>query len=407
MRRHIFGYACPIVTRSLFVLLGSTLTLAGCSDDASNGNDSTTTTSSTDSGTTTSSSVSSGGAGGSSTTTAATTATTTASSTSQGGTTTTATVTASTGGTGGEFVVPTLLSETGLYEADMTTLAEGVLPFEPKYALWSDTAAKQRWVKLPPGSQIDTSEMDYWVYPIGTKLFKEFVRDGVRVETRLLQKIDEDEWFLSAFQWNEEQTDAEARPDGVFDASGTEHDIPSKNQCINCHDKMPDIALGFSALQLSHDGEGVTLQQLIDDGRLSEPPTAPFSIPGTETERAALGYLHANCGNCHQPRSFVSNMVDMYLWLPTGDLTDVANTPSVLTTVDRSATQPYLDESDGSAGAASFDKRIVAGDPESSIVYLRMATRETGQAMPPVGTELIDDDGSEAVRQWIADMQGP
>ena len=94
----------------------------------------------------------------------------------------------------------------------MTTLAEGVLPFEPQYALWSDSAAKKRWVKLPPGSQIDTSEMDYWVYPVGTKLFKEFTRDDVRVETRLLEKVGEGDWFMRAFQWNEAQTDAEARP---------------------------------------------------------------------------------------------------------------------------------------------------------------------------------------------------
>lgn len=390
------------VNRSLFVLLGSTLTLAACSDDSSNGDDSATATS-TDTSTATSSSVSSGGAGGS--------ATTTGTSTSQGGTSTTASTTASatttTGGTGGEFVVPTLLSETGLYAADMTTLAEGVLPFEPEYVLWSDTAAKQRWVKLPAGSQIDTSEMDYWVYPVGTKLFKEFVRDGVRVETRLLQKIDDGEWFLRAFQWNEEQTDAEARPDGVFDASGTEHDIPSENQCINCHDKMPDIALGFSAVQLSHSGEGVTLQQLIDEDRLSDPPAGPFTIPGTDTERAALGYLHANCGNCHQPRSFVANMVDMYLWLPTGDLADVTNTPTVLTTVDRDSAQPYFETGNGAGGDTSFNTRIVAGDPESSIVYLRMVTRETGQAMPPVGSEIVDDDGASAVQQWIADMPAP
>ncbi len=311
------------------------------------------------------------------------------------------------GGTGGEFVAPALLSETGLYEADMTTITEGVLPFAPEHALWSDTAVKQRWIKLPAGSQIDTSEMDYWVYPVGTKLFKEFSRDGVRVETRLLQKIEEGEWFLRAFQWNEEQTDAEARPDGVFDASGTEHDIPSENQCINCHDKMPDIALGFTALQLSHDGEGVTLQQLIDEDRLSDPPAGPFTIPGTDTERAALGYLHANCGNCHQPRSFVANMVDMYLWLPTGDLGDVASTPTVLTSVGQRAAQTYFPGGDGGGGETSFDTRIVAGDPDSSIVALRMTTRETGQAMPPVGSELIDDEGASAVRQWIAEMPAP
>ena len=158
---------------------------------------------------------------------------------------------------------------------------------------------------------------------------------------------------------------------------------------------MPDVALGFSALQLSHDGDGVTLQALIDDDLLTNPPAGPFSVPGNDTERAALGYLHANCGNCHQPRSFVSNMVDMELWLPTTELSDVANTPTLLTTLGVQASQTYFPGA-GSGGEASFDTRIVPGDPDSSIVYLRMLTRETGLAMPPVGTEMVDEPGAIA-----------
>lgn len=311
------------------------------------------------------------------------------------------------GGSGGgtEFVAPTLLSETGLYESDMTTLAEGVMPFEPQFILWSDGATKRRWIKLPPGKQIDTSDMDYWVYPVGTKLFKEFTRDGVRVETRLLQKISEFDWFKVAFQWNEKQTDAEARPNGVFDASGTEHDIPSENQCVNCHDKMADISLGFTAVQLSHESDGVTLQKLIDQKLLTDPPAAPFVLPGNETEQKALGYLHVNCGNCHQPKSFVSNTVDMQFWLPTGSLDSVDETPTLLTTVGRRASQVYFEGgAGGEGGQASFDTRIVAGDPDNSIVYLRMTTRETGQGMPPVGTELVDETGSATIRQWISEL---
>ena len=122
------------------------------------------------------------------------------------------------------------------------------------------------------------------------------------------------------------------------------------------------------------------------------------------TERAALGYLHVNCGNCHQPRSFISNMVDMDLWLPTAELSDVANTPTLLTTLGVRAAQTYFPGSDGSGGEASFDTRIVAGDPDSSIVYLRMITRDTGLAMPPVGSEIVDEPGANSVRQWISEL---
>src|SRR5437588_3047152 len=58
----------------------------------------------------------------------------------------------------------------------------GISAYTPQFALWADTATKRRWIYLPPGAQIDTSNMDYWVFPMGTKIWKEFTRDGVRIE---------------------------------------------------------------------------------------------------------------------------------------------------------------------------------------------------------------------------------
>ena len=77
--------------------------------------------------------------------------------------------------------VPARLTETGLY-ADLRAdaLAPGVLPYRPQFELWSDGASKRRWISLPPGTRIDTSDMDSWQFPEGTKLWKEFSRDNVR-----------------------------------------------------------------------------------------------------------------------------------------------------------------------------------------------------------------------------------
>ena len=56
----------------------------------------------------------------------------------------------------------TKLSETGLF-ADIATktIACDVLPFEPEFKLWSDAAEKKRWVRLPPGTSIDTTDPDH------------------------------------------------------------------------------------------------------------------------------------------------------------------------------------------------------------------------------------------------------
>ena len=83
-------------------------------------------------------------------------------------------------------LLPEHLSETGLY-ADIATgeLAPGVAPFTPRFSLWSDGSEKQRWLLLPDGAQIDTSNMDEWTFPEGTKVWKQFSSAGVRLETRL------------------------------------------------------------------------------------------------------------------------------------------------------------------------------------------------------------------------------
>ncbi|HEY0711957.1 MAG TPA: hypothetical protein VGF45_04745, partial [Polyangia bacterium] len=155
---------------------------------------------------------------------------------------------------------PMLLSKTGLYsDIAKGTLAPGVYPFQPLYPLWSDTAAKKRWIALPPDTKIDTFKMDFWDYPSGTRLWKEFERDGVRVETRLLLKRSPGVWFAMAYKWNREQTEATAVPMGENNALGTQHDIPSKEKCSQCHSQMQDWVLGFSAVQLSHSLEGLTL----------------------------------------------------------------------------------------------------------------------------------------------------
>src|SRR5438132_1116401 len=100
---------------------------------------------------------------------------------------------------------PGTLFETGLcVDHACMQISPGVHAYSPRFALWADTASKRRWIYLPPGTQIDTTDMDHWLFPTGTKLWKEFTRDDangmpVRVETRLVWKQGPtntiDDWF--------------------------------------------------------------------------------------------------------------------------------------------------------------------------------------------------------------------
>lgn len=297
--------------------------------------------------------------------------------------------------------LPTLLSEAGLFESDMETLASGVRPYRPRFELWTDGAVKRRWVWLPEGERIDTTDLDYWQYPVGTRLYKEFSRDGKRVETRVIQKRPNGGWWMVAYHWRDDQTDADAVPDGVIDASGTPHDIPSEEDCKTCHLRMPDKSLGFTAIQLAHetppgDPEEWSLARLVEEDRLTTtPPDLP--IPGDPTTRAVLGYLHGNCGHCHNPRSSVSSRVDLNLWLSTSALESDESTSTYLSIVGRE-----IDLEEDAPEGASL--RIDPGSPETSALFLRFDSRGESYSMPPLGTEKVDPEARAQLHAWITSL---
>jgi hypothetical protein len=310
---------------------------------------------------------------------------------------------------GDASAAPMLLSETGLY-ADITkgTLGPDVIAYQPQFILWADAATKNRWVKLPAGSQIDTSDMNFWSYPNGTKLFKEFSVGAVRLETRMIMKRSAGDWFMMSYQWNAAQTEAVAVPDGVVNASGTTHDIPSQQDCGTCHGAMKDNVLGFTAIQLSHAIQGsLNLDQIVAKGWLTNPPAAgtKFVIPGNAVDQAALGYLHANCGLCHNSLSNVFRAaVDVDVWLQVDKMSTVAQTPTYTTLVGRATT----------GNISHLALRVAPGDPPHSAIHelmaLRAAPGDAGAAdnkrqMPPLATKVPDTAGGlAAIDAWIKQL---
>lgn len=287
-------------------------------------------------------------------------------------------------------IPPMHLGETGLYvQGSLSELAQGVMPYTPHYVLWSDGADKQRYLFLPEGETIDTSDPDAFVFPIGTKAWKEFSLEGKRLETRLLWKTDNG-WIHVAYAWNEAQDDAIATTRGAANVLGTEHDIPQRAQCRDCHRGSADVLLGVSAVQLAHGGDGLTLSELEAQGWLSDPMPADIERPDS-LEWNALGYLHANCGNCHNPRGIGFDRVDMDLWLRTGQLDLASQTQSYLTTVGVPPEQTAGDDT----------ARIEPGASGDSALITRMKLRDDEQAMPPIASEIIDDAGIGLVEEWI------
>jgi hypothetical protein len=299
---------------------------------------------------------------------------------------------------------PGKLSQTGYFGPTDTDGGNGPAPyltvFEPKYVLWSDGADKTRWWYVPKCTQIDTSDMDHWRLPVGTRFWKEFRRDGVLIETRFIHRYGpgENDWLFAAYQWDSLNTDGDAIhvPAGVQNANGTQHDIPSETQCVNCHGKLIERALGFGAIQLSHSNSGqaqsTSMATLSSAGKLTVPNADGYMVPGTESESRALGYLHANCGNCHNTTGVP---LGMNLRVLVG-ATTVTATDAYTTAVGQPVTGMFANDP-----LCNGCSRIAPGSPGTSAVFIRMQHRADSAQMPPLGTEIIDPSGIEQISTWI------
>ncbi len=309
--------------------------------------------------------------------------------------------------------LPRHLSETGLYVPGSTAQTSAdVAPFSPQYPLWSDGATKRRWLHIPRGTFIDGTKPDAWVFPIGTKLWKEFAHDR-RVETRFIERVTDGTWRFATYIWNEAGTDATLAPDqGVTLAVGAAPDgrysVPARGDCLACHEGAAVPVLGASALQLSPDRDAsaahgappapgdVDLTGLIDRGWLRNLPPdfvarAPRIAASTSVERAALGYLHGNCGHCHND-SGAQPPVDLQLDEGSGGR---ARADTVLASVI-AAKSRYR-----AAGLPASAPLIAPGHAESSVLTARMRTRNPQMQMPPLGTRQIDTEGLALVERWI------
>jgi hypothetical protein len=303
-------------------------------------------------------------------------------------------------------VPPATLACTGLY-ADIVNkdLALGVRSFTPSTPLWSDGAEKHRWISLPPGSVIDNTNPNEWVFPVGTKLWKEFSRDGKRVETRLWQKVRDGFWVDATYAWNPDETAAtKSRGGDIPWGSGTYH-IPTQDECEKCHRGRTEHILGFEQVQLGLPGaQGITLADLVAEHRLTNPPSVySYTIgdDGTGAAAPALAWLHANCGTtCHNANAnATAYAAGMRLRLdPTMlDGRPLAMIDSRITTMDQVVNAPNW----------NGQVRIVPGDPDASLLYRLISNRGTGNQMPPFATSVVDTEHVALVASWIRQMAAP
>jgi len=312
--------------------------------------------------------------------------------------------------------LPEQLSGTGLYvEGSTTQVQPDVLSFTSQYPLWSDGADKRRWIRLPAGTSIDASAPDAWQFPPGTQLWKQFSHRGRRVETRYIERQRNGAWRYATYVWNEPGNDATLAPARgvaawpVAEAPQGRYEIPARADCTTCHEGAATPVLGFSALQLSPDRDplaahaqapmhgDVDLPRLAARGLLHGLPAsllqqAPRVAAASPSERAALGYLHANCGHCHN-RSGAA--VPLRLTLAQSALDSAASRTDTLSAALGVAGRYRT------PGLPPETALIAPHAPERSVLVARMQSRQAQTQMPPLGTRITDTEGLALIERWI------
>jgi uncharacterized repeat protein (TIGR03806 family) len=309
--------------------------------------------------------------------------------------------------------LPRHLTETTLF-ADVAALKPEpkLVPYEVSSPLWSDGAAKQRWITLPAGKQVELADDGSLKFPVGTTFVKQFDLPlsvephgrSRRLETRVLVVGTETAYGLT-YRWNAEGTDAdlvsepadEGFQDDAAKQSRTWH-FPSFGQCWSCH-RTENRVLGFTAQQLNMKDSGGTdqLAELAARGVFATDATAKFppglTRPADTTaslEARASAYLAANCSSCHHAGASFLGGGDTWNALPGVALGDrgLVGAPHHNTPMARAL---------GLISAPLVDP----GHPENSILLARVKSNNPDLRMPPLARNAVDVAGALLLEQWI------
>ena len=261
--------------------------------------------------------------------------------------------------------------------------------------LYSDGAEKLRYVYVPSGQTMAAQDNGLLDLPVGSALIKTFAfGEGSEqrfIETRVLLHRT-DGWVALPYVWNEEQTEAKLAVAGArrelvtTKGEAISYRVPNKNQCKECHGLEGVVTpIGPKARNLSAEWLAANLLDV---------PTGADRLPvwedrdQTSAEAAARAYLDVNCAHCHRPGATASNSGLDLRW--------EQDDPKALGVMKRPVAAGR------GAGSHLFD--VVPGEPDQSILLHRMLSNEPGVAMPELGKATVDEEGTEAVRRWIAEM---
>jgi uncharacterized repeat protein (TIGR03806 family) len=298
-------------------------------------------------------------------------------------------------------VMANKLSDTGcVLKNKPTSPASGMIPYGVESPLWSDGAAKERYLALPDSKQIIINTENDFNFPVGSVLMKHFTLDDKLIETRLFS-LDSIGWQGFSYEWLDDQSDAILLND-VKDKmiSGVQWHFPSRGECLKCHTRAAGFSLGAEAAQLNgnllYETTGKNANQLIaleHIGLFSTPLTAgqkteklqPLNNQTATLEQRARSYLHSNCSNCHRPGGQTPTSLDLRYNIPLADTRSCDVIPH-----------------EGDLGIANA-RILKPGNPQGSVLIARMLATNDAK-MPPLSRTVVDTEAVKVISDWISSL---
>ena len=315
------------------------------------------------------------------------------------------------------------LSGTGLFaNTAAQTPSAGVVPYTVNAQLWSDGAAKLRWVAIPNGAQIVFQGTGEFAYPNGTVFVKHFelgtddtnasVRKRLETRVLVINATAPNYGYGLTYKWRADNSDADLiatagvdEVETITTASGTRTETwhyPSRSECLTCHLSNASFVLGAKAAQLNgtfaYPSSGVSDNQLrtwnylrlftTDIGESSIPALAHTVAIGDTTatlDARVKSYLEANCAFCHRPGGVSNAFTDGRF------ATDLTSMGLINVAPNKG--------NFGITGAMI----VLPFDVSKSILSYRVhSTSATlNEKMPPLARNLVDTQAVAVIDQWI------
>jgi putative heme-binding domain-containing protein len=219
------------------------------------------------------------------------------------------------------------------------------------------------------------------------------------------------EWAGYSYEWNDEQTDARLTPKEGKDRKLRIRDAAapggarqqtwrflSRSECMVCHSRAANFALGLSTLQMNRPREAAPaenqLASLQTHGYLKPPLTSPADkLPRlvnpydqtADLELRVRSFLHANCSQCHVADGGGNARMELEFSTPRDKMNIIGVVPL----------QGKFEIPEAEI--------IAPGDPFRSVMLYRISKLGGGR-MPQVGSSVVDRAAVKLFHDWIVSL---